>query len=105
MKHEIGSQTQATKGSATAKPVSEMNAVELREVLWDQVQRGEITDAKYHSLVTARAKQDQANAGTKKCRCGHAKNKHYGGRGMCETYSAGYSSVCVCRRFRIATLA
>jgi hypothetical protein len=36
------------------------------------------------------------------CRCGHAKNKHYRGRGICEAENVSGTGVsfCDCRRFR-----
>lgn len=36
------------------------------------------------------------------CKCGHPKNRHFKGRGMCECRSAvnAYSSTCHCVRFR-----
>lgn len=42
----------------------------------------------------------------KLCTCGHTKDVHYHGSGMCEsTVGKGYSFVCNCRRFRKAALA
>lgn len=42
---------------------------------------------------------------TKTCECGHAKQRHSGGRGLCSVIIAGYHSPrCLCSSFRFSKI-